>query len=158
MPRGVYQRGPSRAKPKVVRTWTPGDPIPDGEPSRYPDRDGYVRLRWKVGVMEYVEAREHRFLTATEPGRHVHHRNGTKGDNRPVNLARLGASEHAQLHGLARRRFNRTVAIEMYESGMSTPAIGRALGVDPSNIWRGLHREGYVMRPRPGLVQSEQPV
>src|SRR5581483_6189066 len=59
----------------MIRYLRPGDPIPEGEPRRYSTPKGYVRLRWKVGPYEYVEAWEHRVLVGNPDGHQVHHVN-----------------------------------------------------------------------------------
>jgi hypothetical protein len=145
-PRGVYERGPSKATPKHVRTLGPDEPRPEGEPRRYAARHGYVRLRWRVGVGQYVEALEHRLVVGAQPGVHVHHRNHVTDDNRPGNLEPLTPAEHAAHHGLIRRRFDRARAAAMYRDGMSTVEIGHALGVNPATVYRGLVRAGVATR------------
>jgi hypothetical protein len=150
MPRGVYQRGPSKATPTVIRTLRPDEPVPDGEPRRYRDRDGYVRLRWRVGVRQYVEVREHRAIVGHIPDLHVHHLNHDTSDNRPENLVHMTPAEHAAHHAASQRRVDVEQAKRLYEAGLSTVQIGRLQGVDPSNVWRQLNRIGYRMRPKPG--------
>lgn len=147
MPKGVYERGPSRAKPRRLRTLRPGEPRPAGEPRRYPDRDGYIRLRWRVGPSDYVEIREHRAIAAHVDGIHVHHIDHDPGNNDPSNLVILTKSEHARLHGRELQRFDREEARHLYELGYSTPQIGRMLGVDQSNVYRGLKAIGVRFRP-----------
>lgn len=147
MTRGVYPRPPSRAKRKIIRTLRPGEPLPPGEPYRYPQQ-GYVRLRWKVGVGEYVEVREHRAVVVVDAGQHVHHKNRRRADNRPENLVPLTPSEHAAIHAEAARKFDRDAASRMYRAGLSTTAIAARLGVHHVTIARGLRDIGITMRPR----------
>lgn len=148
MPRGVYQRGPSKARRKVIRTLGPDEARPSWEPYRYADRAGYIRLRWRVGVAEYIEVREHRAVVGDVPGLHVHHLNHDPSDNRPENLVHLTPAEHSAIHAAHHRKVDLAEAIRLYESGLSTLAIGRLMGVDHSNVWRSLHKAGYKMRSR----------
>lgn len=146
MPKGVYVRTPRPKHPYILRTLRPDEPLPAGEPRRYRDNAGYVRLRWKVGVREYVEVREHRAATGAALGEHVHHKNHVKNDNRPENLARLTPCEHSHTHGRERRRYDLDAARAMYEAGYSTPQIGAVFGVHASNIWYGLNGGGHRTR------------
>ena len=76
-----------------------GDTIPSGEPKKYKNDRGYVRLRWLVGKGEYVEAYEHRVVMGLPPDdMHVHHINHIKDDNRQENLIVLSPSDHEKLH------------------------------------------------------------
>jgi len=50
-----------------------------------------------VGIHRLVMIAEHGFDAVA--GKHVHHRNGVRWDNRPTNLELLDQSEHAQRHG-----------------------------------------------------------
>lgn len=146
MPRGVYPRGPSRATPRSCRTLRPDEPRPEGEPYRYPDRAGYVRLRWKVGVGQYVEVREHREALGAGYGRHVHHKDHDPANNDPDNLVLLTPAEHAAIHAAESRRVDVQRAMGLYEEGYSTPEIGRLLGVDASNVYRRLRDAGMTFR------------
>src|SRR5260221_14053685 len=92
----------------TIRTLRADEPIPAGEPRRYKDGRGYVRLRWLVGHAEYVEEYEHR-LGAGRPRAEVHHLNGNKADNGRENLLILTKEEHARLHGsTAERKYARS--------------------------------------------------
>lgn len=146
MPRGVYPRKPRAKDGRVVRTLRPDEPRPPGEPRRYPDRSGYVRLRWKVAKNEYVEIREHRAVLGIDV-EHVHHRNHDTADNRLDNLVPLSAAEHSALHGLERRIWDRKRAAALYASGLSTTEVGGLYGINAATVSRGLRREGVAMRP-----------
>lgn len=82
-----------------IRELTDISDTPNGEPKRYKNAIGYIRLRWKVGKGEYVEAYEHRFVMGL-PAKNleVHHINHVKDDNRPDNLVILSKVDHAKLH------------------------------------------------------------
>lgn len=154
MPSGVYPR-PPRKPPvrRTIRTLRSGEPIPSSEPRRYPDRAGYIRLRWKVGPHEYVEIREHRLVRSGADSDHVHHINHNASDNRPENLIRLSKGEHAALHGDGNRKFARRRAAELYEAGLSTVELGRVFGVNGASIYRALRNAGVEMR---GLSESQR--
>jgi hypothetical protein len=49
--------GVARMKRNRIKSLSYGDPVPPGEPKRYRSSHGYIRLRWKVGERDYVEAR-----------------------------------------------------------------------------------------------------
>lgn len=84
------------AKTVAIRTMAD---VPSGEPRRYLNHRGYVRLRWLIGPQTYAEAYEHRLVMGLPPRHmHVHHINGDKLDNRRENLVVLTASEHQKLH------------------------------------------------------------
>jgi len=88
-----------------IRTLGINEPLPDGEPRRYLNAAGYVRLRWRVGPQQYVEDYEHRVNAGRPaPWLDVHHINGIKDDNRPENLLVLAREDHAVLHGEQLRR------------------------------------------------------
>lgn len=122
----------------VIRQLCPGEAVPTTSPRRYRTSQGYIRLRWKVGIRGYVETYEHRVLDGrVTTAEHVHHKNRDKTDNRPENLEHLTADEHAAEHGqeaLARRR----VIVDMYERGQSIPTISKVIGMDTGAISRHL--------------------
>lgn len=78
-----------RRKPiRTIRPLHPDEPVPDGEPERRRDRDGYIKLRWQIDDRTVVEEYEHR-IVAGRPHRRmdVRHINGDRLDNRPENLS-----------------------------------------------------------------------
>lgn len=143
------------------------DEVPTGEPKRYRNSQGYVRLRWLTGPNEYAEVLEHRLVMGLPDGQ-VHHINRIRDDNRPENLIVLSAEEHSQLHaredwasgkytGVSQRtreRAQRRLEIEerwdrmadRYRSGATTITVGKEFGIDPSNVSRGLRARGVQMR------------
>lgn len=131
----------------MIRSLRPGEAVPNTAPRRYPNRAGYVRLRWKVGTAQYVEAYEHRvFDGRVTTAEHVHHRNHVRHDNRPENLAPASAADHLAEHGLERRRWDRDEAAQLYASGASPAEIGRLFGVSGANVYRGLRAAGVELR------------
>lgn len=136
--------------PVRIRVLRDDEPIPTGEPMRFVNWHGYVMLRWRVGVNQRVEIREHRLLAGRPPvGMHVHHKNGNKTDNRPENLEVLTPRDHHHLLV----SFDCEKAAEMYRTGMSTPDIGKALGIAPSCVYRALKSRGVKLR---SLAESRQ--
>lgn len=95
----VTRKRKRKRKGNVVRQLRDDEPIPASIPRKYKNDSGYVRLRWKVGTEEYVEAYEHR-INAGRPPRYlqVHHLNHIRDDNRPMNLVALTIVDHARLH------------------------------------------------------------
>lgn len=129
------------AKKDHVYWLKPGDPIPQGTPSRSHDGNGYIRLSWKVGPYSYIRCYEHRLIAGLPP-RDVHHENRQKDDNRPSNLEVLTRSEHRRQH----TKVNEPLVKRLYESGLSTRQIGRQIGHDPSVVLRALQRMGVPRR------------
>lgn len=126
----------------TIRALRHDEPIPLGEPRRLKNGAGYIRLRWKVGPGEYVEAYEHRIVAGAGPGVQVHHINGVKDDNRPENLEVVDPAEHGRRH----RTVDLDRAISLYEQGHSTPQVARILGCNPATVYRLLVRNG--VKPR----------
>lgn len=141
-PTGVYQRRP--AVPKTIRTLRADEPRPAGEPRRYADRNGYIRLRWRVGVSQYVEVREHRAVMSADDGRQVHHIDHNPANNDPANLLLVTPEEHQAIHAQERRKVNIPLAVAMYRNGMSTKEIAARMGVDHSNVYRRLAPFGVL--------------
>jgi hypothetical protein len=92
----------ANGNPRVLRKLRPGEPIPDGTPTRYITASGYIKLRWRTGKQYQVEEYEHRIVTGRPaPKLQVHHVNGNKSDNRPENLMVVTPLEHTRLHKAA---------------------------------------------------------
>ena len=128
-----------------IRYLKAGDPIPEGEPRRYKDPRGYVRLRWKLGKGDYLEAWEHRILTGAVDGQHVHHVNRDTGDNSPENLVILAAGEHSKTHA-AERRLDDARIVWAYLDGATTVQIADELGCTPGAVSRVLKRNSVMTR------------
>ena len=128
----------------TIRQLKRGATIPPGDPRRYVNsQSGYVRLRWKVGVREYVETYEHRVVgDRVTNAEHVHHKNQRRGDNARKNLKPMTAVEHGSEH----RRIDRARAVALYEEGQSVNAIARSLRADGSHVFRLLRSEGVTFR------------
>ena len=126
-----------------IRRLRPGEAIPLGEPRRYPTSDGYIVLRWKIGVRTYLDALEHRIfdgrITTAE---HVHHINHNTTDNRPENLEGFTSRTHRQKHG----KIDWDKAWRLYEQGHSTTEVAEQLGSFAGNISRGLRQRGHTLR------------
>ena len=144
MKRTTIARKPASAK--RITTLQSGESIPAGQPRRYRNGKGYVRLRWKVAPNAYVETYEHRVIDGViTQAEHVHHRNRRRDDNRPANLQPLSATAHAEEHGRAARlRGNRVT--RLYQQGLSTAAIGKRLQLHPSRVVRILRQRGVTPR------------
>lgn len=137
-----------RQRPKI-RTLKHGELVPDGEPKRYRHASGYVRLRWRLPTSEIVEALEHRINAGrVSDAPCIHHVNHDRSDNNPANLRPLTASEHARLHAADSRRFDRSIAIRLYESGLSFQRVATALNVHNSTVFKGLKAAGIAIRPK----------
>lgn len=134
---------------KTTRYLEPGERIPDEEPGRFPTPRGYIRLRWRVAPYTYVETYEHRvFDGRVTRAEHVHHKDGDKSNNCPTNLEKLTRDEHHRKHhNLEWRR----EAASLYRQGLSTYQIAKIVNRDPSNVWRGLVRDGVII---PGEVST----
>jgi hypothetical protein len=130
---------------QIIRQIGPNDPIPTEHPKRYPNKQGYVRLRWRVGTAEYVECYEHRLVAGLPVGKHVHHKNEDKGDNASANLQQMEPRAHHQHH--MPLSFDVEVARRAYEGGASLPTLQRQLGVHHTAIYRALKAVGVAFRP-----------
>lgn len=163
---------PKRLSRNKIRQLKAGESLPPGEPKRYRNQQGYIRLRWLVGPQSYVEVYEHRvFDGVVTDAEHVHHINHDRSDNRPENLERMTMAQHAQMHGEERKgdygryrsrhdqakaeraeanRERRTaLSLEMralYEAGYTTVDIATKYGIDSSGVSRRLRQVGTRMR------------
>lgn len=135
--------GPKRVR---IRNLRAGESVPAGPPRRYPNKQGYIRLRWTIGPGEQVEVLEHRVVDGVvTDAEHVHHRNHIRDDNRPSNLEPLTAAQHAARHNAEYKRRGRQMA-RLYRSGHSTVDIARQLGVNPGTVSRRLAELNVEMR------------
>jgi len=145
---------------QVIRNLKPGERVPEGEPRRYPNGDGYIRLRWLLSPNNYVECYEHRvFDGVVTDAEHVHHINGVRDDNRLENLKPMEAREHMRSHGgkwlpfrnvdaamkaaiAENNRFDRRARIQVMEKlredGKTIIEIGEVVGLHPSGVSRYL--------------------
>lgn len=144
----------------VIRQLRPGEVVPDFRPRRYTSSDhGYVRLRWKVGVRQYVETYEHRVVGGVvTTAEQVHHRNRNKKDNSASNLAHLTADEHrAEHHAELQPDWDRIVTLHL--TGLNTSQVAQIVRRDESNVWRVLNRCGIKVRqPVEREIDSEDAV
>lgn len=125
-----------------IRTLRPGEPIPDGEPRRYVDGAGYVKLRWKIAPRCYVETREHRVVAGVVTANHVHHIDGDPANNSPDNLVVLTAAEHRTAH----RVLDHDLIVRLYASGLTTLEVGAEVGCNPATVSRILRSAGVPAR------------
>jgi hypothetical protein len=112
----VKRSGPPARR--TVRQLTAGEPDPPGEPRRYEESRGYVRLRWKVGTGEYVE-------------RYERDEGGKLRRTQPSRAKRIDAERAAAL----------------YADGLTLPEVAAHLGCDHGALSRVLRRHGVTARP-----------
>jgi hypothetical protein len=127
---------------KKIRTLRPGEKVPTGKPTRWVN-EGYVNLRWRIAVGEFVETLEHRVVdgyVTTAP--EVHHVNRHKADNRSENLEYVTGAEHKHLH----REIPDAEIVEMYNQGMSLREISEATGWHRAALGRAIRRSGLKVR------------
>lgn len=110
----------------TVRALRPGEAPPDGEPRRYPNAAGYVRLRWKVGQREYVETYE-----------------------------RGGDGELVRTVAPTAKRLDEAEVVRLYRSGRSTLEVAAEVGCTSSAVSRVLRRRGVQARPQPTVDDAE---
>ena len=107
---------------RTTRTLGKGEPDPSGEPSRYENAEGYIRLRWKVEG-GYVERYER------DPS-------GTLVRNTESLQRVVDAEEAARL----------------YESGLTQIQVGEAMGFNSGTISRALSKKNIVIREPAGIA------
>lgn len=117
----------SAMKATTVRQLAPGEPDPPGEPRRYENGSGYVRLRWKVAPREYVERYE-----------------------------RDDAGGIVRTRPSAARRIDVDAAARLYAEGLTLPEIGERLGYNHGALSRALRRAGVTMRA-PNSYRWDEP-
>lgn len=119
-------------------------------PARNQTSQGYIRVHIPEHPMAhaYGWVYEHRMVAYDlgwiQPGdgRHVHHKNHDRTDNRPENLEVLSHVAHAREH----RTTDRPRALALYAAGLSTIAVAADLGTFPGNLSRILAEEGVPAR------------
>lgn len=117
--------------------------IPDLEPKRYLTSSGYFVLRWRLDTCSYLECLEHRYVMGIPRGRHVHHINKIKTDNRPENLRVVTSSEHRREHRTVDR-----VSLRRLASGKITQAeIAAELACHPAAVSRVVKELGIGWVP-----------
>lgn len=140
----------------MIRTLRPDEPVPEGEPRRYKNANGYMRLRWRLGPGEYVECYEHRFAMGLPEGREVHHVNRHRDDNDSANLEALTPAEHAAEHAPAWVE----AGVQLYAAGRTCDDIAKMAGIGAPAVYRALARRGVRFRTqaewrRSGIDQEE---
>lgn len=132
----------------MIRRLRDDEPLPVGEPRRYRNADGYVRLRWRVGPRFHVEILEHR-LVAGRPPRSidVHHENGRKDDNQPENLEPIDHGIHSRIHGTRQVAVDDEEVARLFDAGFGRPAIASRLGISQRRVAESFARTGRVRRP-----------
>src|SRR3954464_8422549 len=132
------------ARRTTSRMLRPGEQIPEGEPRRYLSSHGYMRLRWQVAPRSYIETYEHRvFEGRVRTEDHVHHVDRIRTNNTPANLRPLSAGEHRHVH---MPQLWAEEAGRLYLAGLSTYQVGKAVGKDPSTVWRALVKTQIPIR------------
>lgn len=127
----------------AARRLLPGSPIPTEPPRRYKTSDGYVLLRWKVGVRDYVEVLEHRIVDGqVTAAPNVHHADHDKANNDASNLVPMDWDEHGRAHHV----IDRDEVVRLYEAGHSTIAIAERVATHPGNVSRMLAQRGVQAR------------
>jgi len=135
-------KGSSSRVGNKIRQLRAGEPVPSSTPKRYRNASGYIRLRWKVGFKEYVEAYEHRVVAGVVGlAVHVHHKNRDKRDNAPDNLQPMEAKAHGVHH--KKPTWDVAEAMRLYGEGWSTTRMADRYGVNSATIFRVLTLRGF---------------
>ena len=109
-----------------IRSLRPGEPQPEGEPRRYTNSAGYVRLRWKLAVGEYVETYER---------------------DETASLVRLKEP--------TAKRIDFEHARALYaDEGLSTTQVASRLGCSAGAVSRVLRGDGVAMRQTEDYADS----
>jgi len=133
------------ASGQIVHNLKGGESVPAGDPLRIPTTDGYVMLRWKVALYEYVQVLEHRVRggVVVPDDVVVHHRDHDKTNNDPSNLEQLTRGEHSVLH-LTRLDVDRVISL--YVEGYSQQQVADLIGASKAGVKSVLRRAGVPAR------------
>lgn len=130
----------------TIRFLKAGEVVPGFPPKRYTKGTKYVRLRWKVGVRQYVEVWEHRVRDGRVVDGIVHHKNHNKHDNSEDNRVIFHSdAEHLAHH----RTISRSEVLRLYSQGVSRSEIARTLSTDSGNISKILTDHGVPLDGTP---------